>query len=139
MADTAVKSAKTIVIKSMSDLDALALSKFAMPKNTRNNIAVGEHKINAKFRIVGTVTVGEDYEQNHSAALPMMKLVLKLASQVSQERLVEMLSPAVLEAITEKEVEDFSERIKAEWDKLAATTEKTCKGKVTAKLSFTKA
>ena len=136
---TAVKSAKTIVVKSMGALDALALSKFSMPKATRDSITPGVHKINAKFRIVGEVTVGEDYEQKIVNALPMQKLLMKLASQVSQERLVEMLSPAVLEAITEKEVEDFSERIKAEWDKLAATTEKTCKGKVTAKLSFTKA
>lgn len=139
MSTATKKSAKTVVVKSMGDLAALALSKFSMPKSCRNNITVGEHKVDETIRIVGTVKVGEDYEQAIVNALPVQKLLMKLASQVSQERLVEMLSPESLDAISDKEVEDFSERIKGEWDKLAKSTTKPCKGKVTAKLSFTKA
>lgn len=139
MSTTATKSKRTVVVKSMSDLTALALSKFSLPKATRQKITVGEHTVDETIRIVGTVTVGKEYDQKIVNALPMQKLLMKLASQISQERLVEMLSPESLNAITEKEVEEFSERIQAEWDKLAQSTTKTCNGKVTAKLSFTRA
>jgi hypothetical protein len=138
MSTATAKSKKTVVVKSMGDLAALALSKFSMPKSVRKNITVGEHKVDETIRIVGTVTVGKDYNQKIVNALPIQKLLMKLASQVSQERLVEMLSPESLDAISDKEVEDFSERIKGEWEKLSKSTTTTCKGKVTAKLIFTK-
>ena len=88
---------------------------------------------------VGSVKVGEDYGQNIVADLPLMKLVMKLASQVSQERLSKMLSPEALSKISDKDVKEFSERIQEQRKQLADSTKKTCKGKVTAKIVVTKA
>jgi len=118
-------------------LTALAVSKYSQPKGNRELIAPGEYDVDEVVRIVGTVKVGEDYDQNIVADLPMKKLVMALASQVSQVRLAKMLSPEALEKISDKEADEFSKRIQTEWQKLADSTEKTCKGKVTSKLVVT--
>jgi len=130
---------RTVVVKSLSNLAAMALYKFPTPKAARKSMAAGEYAVDETIRIVGTVKIGKDYEQSNIAALPMMKLIMQLGSQISQKRLIEMLSPAALEAISDKDSEDFSKRIQAEWGKLAKTQKKTFVGKVTAKLNFTKA
>ena len=125
------------VDKVVDGITALAVSKYSQPKGNRDRIAPGEYSIDETLRIVGSVKVGKDYEQNVVNKLPLMKLVMKLASQVSQERLATMLSPEALKKFSDQDVKEFSERIQDEWDKLADTTKQTCKGKVTSKLVVT--
>lgn len=139
MAQGTATNQKIIVDKVVDGIESIALSKYSVPKGIREKVTVGTHAVDMTVHVVGTVTVGEDYEQSIITSLPMAKLICKLASQISQERLVEFLSPESLAKISDKEVEDFSSRIQSEWEKLSQSVKKTCKGKVTAKLNFAKA
>ena len=135
---TATAARKTAVVAPVKGVDALALAKFSA-KGERENVAPGDYSVDTTVRIVGTVKVGEDYEQRIVGKLPLAKLVMKLASQVSSDRLAKMLSPESLEAISDKDAKDFSDRIQADWAKLSEATATDCKGKVTAKLVFSQA
>ena len=79
------------------------------------------------------MTVGESFEKAATSTIPWKKIAMKLFSQVSQDRLAEIMSPEGLAAITEQDEEEFSERAQAEWEKLAEKTVKTHQGKVTFK------
>ena len=130
---------KQAVSKVIDGLTALAVSKYSQPKGNRENIAPGEYQIDETVRVVGTVIVGKDFDKANIASLPLMKLVLKLASQVSDENLAKMISPEALAKVSDKEVKEFSERIQSEWAKLAKSVTQKYKGQVTSKLVFTKA
>ena len=129
----------TRTVTKVKGVEALALSKFKMGKDEREGIAAGTYSVDETVRVVGTVTVGDDYEQRIVGKLPLAKLVMKLASQVSSERLAKMLSPESLEAISDKDAKDFSDRIQADWAEMSESTVTDCKGKVTSKLVFSKA
>ena len=134
---TATKAVRTVT--AVKGAAALALSKFKLEKDEREGIAAGTYNVDETVRVVGTVTVGDDYEQRIVGKLPLAKLVMKLASQISSERLAKMLSPKSLDAISDKDAKDFSDRIQADWAEMSESTVTDCKGKVTSKLVFSKA
>lgn len=121
-------------VKTLNAVDALAASKFKLPKDARNQVQPGEYPINMTVQVVGSIKVGEDYTGKVTAALPMQKLFMAVASNLSTERLEQILRN--IDKIDDKEVEEFSARIQGVWEKLAETTTKPCKGKVTSDLAF---
>ena len=128
---------KTVVVKSLSNLAAIALSKFPTPKAARKGMTVGEHTVNETIRIVGTVKVGEDYEQTVSQSIQWQKLALAAMSRLNSD-VVESLVRRINEDLPQ-EAADLSERINKIWGEISESAKQTVAGKVTAKLSFTKA
>ena len=128
---------KTVVVKSLSNLAAIALSKFPTPKAARKGMTVGEHTVDETIRIVGTVKVGEDYEQTVSQSIQWQKLALAAMSRLNSD-VVESLVRRINEDLPQ-EAADLSERINKIWGEISESAKQTVQGKVTAKLSFTKA
>ena len=135
---TAKQAVKKAASKAIDGLVALAVSKFKLPKEARDSVAPGKYQIDELVRVVGSVTVGKEFEKANVASLPQMKVICMLASQISTDRLAKMMSPENLAKVSDKDVAEFSKRIQGVWAKLAKSVTQTYKGPVTSKLVFEK-
>jgi len=124
-----------------------AIKKAALDK-ARAELGVGVHDISVTVTVDGTITVGEDYDQEFWQIAKPEKTVLALAcalnkttaDKITQEQYDRVL--ADVDGIVNEITDDQAKRFKAEREKvlktLRAPTKKTARGKVTTKLAIEK-
>jgi len=120
----------------LSAIEALAVDKVSS-KYDRDAVLPGEYPVDVTVRVVGTVKVGEDYDQRIVAkADPWLLLHVALShlNGVTMDSIVR-------EALT-VERSELAKSVKEHADELVqvlkAETVQTCKGKVTQKLTVSK-
>jgi len=118
----------------MDNLNALALSKFSLSKKTRAAVKPGEYEVDELVRVLGTIRVGEDYDQDIVAKIPWITLLGVALSKLNGVSIKSL----VREAFAAKGIDE--EKIKSEAqaaiDAIKKLGKTPCKGKVTASLSF---
>jgi len=126
------KSETNFLLKgdSMNDLNALAISKIAA-KAARENLAPGVYDIDTVVAVVGTLTIGEDYDQRITAAIPALKLLGVALSKLNGVTIASLLSE--IDTIDEKQIKAQAQKAV---DAIKDASTRTCKGKVTHKLDF---
>jgi len=122
----------------LTNAETIAVSKAVASKAekaARAELEPGEYMIDALVRIFGTVKVGEDYEQNKTAAMPQMKMLLAaiMLNGISVKAFVKRYLDGDFEIPAEKEAE-----LKEIWNELADNYKAEFKGKVTSKLTVEK-
>jgi hypothetical protein len=118
----------------MDNLTQLAVSKFKLQKSVRNAIGAGDYEVDENIRVLGTIRVGEDYDQDIVGKIPWITL---LGVALSKLNGVSMKS-LVREAFDAKGIDE--EKIKSEAqaaiNAIKSLGQTTCKGKVTSDLTF---
>ncbi len=121
----------------LTSLEALALSKTKIADKQRGECPTGTHEVDFLVRVRGQVTIGEDYEQTVSPAVPWRDMLLVALSQMAPAHR-EAFVRGFLESGMPADVK--TDDLKDEVESLAAgileTTRKTCRGKTSAKLSL---
>lgn len=122
----------------LTNAETIAVSKAVASKAekaARSELEPGEYMIDALVRIFGTVKVGEDYEQNKTAAMPQTKMLLAalMLNGTSVKAFVRRYLDGEFQVPAEKEAE-----LKAVWQELADNFKAEFKGKVTSKLTVEK-
>jgi len=116
----------------MEPIQALAFSKFSLGK-ARDAVGPGEYDVNVLVRVKGSVKVGNDYGQRMVATANPWKLLGVALSKLNGVSVDSIVREAEANGLND-------EAIKAQAAVAIAAvkgpTEKTCKGKVTAKLTF---
>jgi hypothetical protein len=125
------------MIENLSDAEVLALKKAIdarAEKIARNGVDVGTHHIDRLFHMVGSVTVGADYNQDKTSAMPTKRMLLSAL----------MLNGTCIEAFIRRYLDNEFEVTKEQekemdsiWKKLAGAFNQTFSGKVTSDLAVT--
>lgn len=112
----------------MDNVLQLALAKaFDEPKNRPTP---GEYRVDTLVRIVGTVKVGEDYEQTVTASIPWQRLFEVALSKLNGVT----IESIVRDALDSKESPEIKEAVQNAVSKLKAGAIRECKGKVTTNI-----
>jgi hypothetical protein len=132
----------------INNLQALAISKVVsdtVASKAKEGIEVGKHEVNFLVRVQGTVTLGEDYEQEFwQIAKPettILALICALngttADKITQEEYDRIMADVEGKdyQITEEAAARFKKDREANLKKLRQPCKKTAKGKLTAKIS----
>lgn len=109
----------------MNEVTLLALTKFT--GGDREAVAPGTYTIDELVHISGGMTVGEDYPQNITAAVPWQKLAAVLFSKLNGVTVESVVREALAAEVDDEEI---TKAAKAAISKLADSTERMCKGKV---------
>jgi len=122
----------------LTNAETLAVTKAIaskVEKSAREELAPGKYEIDALVRVFGSLTVGEDYEQNKTASMPQIKMLLAaiMLNGISVKAFVKRYLDGEFQVTDEKEAE-----LKEVWQELADHFNATFKGKVTNKLTVEK-
>ena len=123
----------------LTNAETLAVTKAIaskVEKEARAELQPGKYEIDALVRVFGSLTVGEDYEQNKTAAMPQVKMLLAaiMLNGISVKAFVRKYLDGEFQVDAEKEAE-----LKEVWQELADSFKAEFKGKVTSKLTVEKA
>jgi len=104
----------------------------------RDAIAPGTYDVDATLRILGRVTVGDDYDQRivqSMCPLRLLAVALNKLNGVSVESLVEEALSTDPKELPEGVLgeNEIKARVAAAMEALKGTTVKSCKGKITVK------
>lgn len=130
-------------------LQQLALSKASVCDNARDQVTVGKHNVDFTVRVQGSVNVGEDYQQTPTANIPILAAfaIFTKYAGITREAATNLLIKSMNEAMASEQ--DMDEVVKARIEEIesikkelqekfaAKLDKKTCKGKVTTKLTAT--
>lgn len=109
----------------MDNVLQLALAKaFDEPANRP---APGEYHVDTLVRIIGSVRIGEDYQQAVTASIPWQRLFEVALSKLNNAT----LESIVREAVDGSESPEIKKTVQNAVSKLKAGTIRECKGKVT--------
>lgn len=122
----------------MTATETLAMGKAvkdAAQKKAKKELEAGTHEVDMLVRVFGTLTLGEDYEQNKTAAMPQIKMLLAaiMLNGISVKAFVKRYLDREFEVPEDKE-----EELKEIWKELADSFKATFSGKLTAKLTTEK-
>lgn len=122
----------------LTSFETIAVSKAIaskVEKEARENLEPGKYEIDTLVRVFGSLSVGEDYEQNKTASMPQVKMLLAaiMLNGISVKAFVKRYLDGDFEVPAEKESE-----LKEIWQELADSFKSTFKGKVTSKLEVEK-
>jgi len=122
----------------LTNAETLAVTKAIaskVEKSAREELAPGKYEIDALVRVFGSLTVGEDYEQNKTASMPQIKMLLAaiMLNGISVKAFVKRYLDGEFQVTDEKEAE-----LKEVWQELADHFNAIFKGKVTNKLTVEK-
>jgi hypothetical protein len=130
-------------------LQQLALSKATVCQNAREQLTAGKYNVDFTVRVQGSVNVGEDYEQTPTANIPILAAFANFTRYAGDTReaginlLIKSMNEAMAteqnmdEVVKERieEIESIKKELQAKF--AAKLDKKTCKGKVTTKLTAT--
>lgn len=122
----------------MDNAETIAVTKAVaskVEKAAREELKPGKYDIDMLVRVFGTLTVGEDFEQNKTASMPQMKMLLAaiMLNGISARAFVRKYLDGEF-SITEEQEKEMKEI----WEELAEHFKATFKGKVTSKLTAEK-
>jgi len=122
----------------LNPAEAIAVTKAIASKEkneAREGLEPGQYDIDALVHIFGTLTVGEDYQQNKTAAMPQIKMLLAaiMLNGISVRAFVRRYLDGEFDVPKEKEKE-----LSKIWKELAENFNDTFSGKVTSKLTAEK-
>ena len=122
----------------MNNVETIAVTKAVaskVEKAARNELEPGKYEIDMLVRVFGSLTVGEDYEQNKTASMPQMKMLLAaiMLNGISARAFVRKYLDGEFQVSDEQEKE-----LKEIWQELADSFKATFKGKVTSDLNTEK-
>lgn len=109
-------------------INLLALSKAT--KAIRSEVLPGEYTIDSTFRVVGTMKVGEDFEQSFPQSIKPFALLASALSKLNGVTIEAIVRESLENTIDTEEIEL---RAKVAISKLVAPTVKVANGKVTHK------
>lgn len=116
----------------LTNVETLALTKAVKDKakkDAREGVEPGKYSIDMLVRVFGSMTVGEDYQQNKTASMPQIKMLLAalMLNGISVRAFIRRYLDGEFEVPKEKEAE-----LKEVWQELADNFSATFSGKVTA-------
>ena len=122
----------------LTNVEAIAVTKAIsskVEKAAREGLEAGKYEIDTLVRIFGSLTVGEDFEQNKTASMPQVKMLLAaiMLNGISVKAFVKRYLDGDFDVPAEKENE-----LKEIWQELADSFKSTFKGKVTNTLEVEK-
>jgi len=123
----------------LTNAETIAITKAIKSKaekEARKELKPGNYEIDTFVRVFGSLTVGEDFEQNKTASMPQTKMLLAalMLNGTSIKAFVRRYLDGEFKIPAEKEAE-----LKEIWQELADSFKTTFKGKVTSKLTVEKA
>ena len=116
----------------MKDLETIVLSKIGnklKKEAAKADLTVGEHKFDFFAHVIGTVKVGEDYEQVVAQSAKPWALLAAALNRLNGVTVASLVAEA--EALAAADVQAVKDSTADALASIKAPTVKTCKGKVT--------
>lgn len=124
-------------LTNLTPVENLALHKVDLSKSRREQIRPGTYSVNLVVHLQGSVTVGEEYEQEFPATVPWKDLFLASLSVMdsdTREAFVADFLEASQSGPVEVNPEIIADEVRGLADEIVGTSVRTCKGKTTCAL-----
>lgn len=115
----------------LNPVELLALSKFDLSKDVREDVAPGDYKVDEVVRVRGSIKVGNDHEANIAARVPWQKLVAVLLDKVNGATIESVVAEALA---ADLDADDVKARAEAAIATLVDSTRSIRKGAVKVNL-----